>query len=203
DSAIGRIIEAVEGRGIADNTLMVFISDNGAQQDWTAAENEYDNRHGPNDVLGDNRPLRNWKGSVYEGGIRVPAVFYQPGSLAPGTLNVPAHVMDLLPTFARLAGTQAPEAMEVEGIDLWPALAAKAIPAERTLYWNTGSQLAARRGNWKIVHPGDRVEEGNSELYDIAADPLEKKDRSAELLSLNAQMRQILARQRSLDRIEQ
>lgn len=201
DSAVGRIVEAVEQKGISGNTLVCFISDNGAQENWTVTENEYENRHGPNDVLGDNRPLRDWKGSVYEGGIRVPAVFYWPDRLAAGRMDSPAHVMDLLPTFAHLADVEVPGAMEVEGTDLWPELTGQSASAEKTLYWNTGSQLAARRGNWKIVHQGGSAAVGDSELFDLARDPLEKHDLSNEKPTLTAQMREILARQRALDRI--
>ena len=201
DAAIGRIIEAVNKKGIAENTLLVFISDNGGQDNWTATANEYDNRHGPYRVLGDNRPLRGWKGSHYEGGIRVPAAAVWPGVIGQRKVRQLSHAMDLCATFAAVAGARLPEAMEVEGIDLMPFISGEGEPVERTLYWNDGRSLAVRRGPWKLLHNGSRPNTGASELYNVIDDPLEQNDLSAERITLTAQMRELLAGQFRKDNI--
>ncbi len=201
DHAIGRIIEAVENKGITEETLIVFISDNGGQQDWTATANQYEMRHGPYEVLGDNLPLRDWKGSLYEGGIRVPAAVYWPGRIGRSKVRQVVHAMDLMPTLAAVGGASIPEAMEVEGINLLPFLTGNPQQVERTLYWNTGSQLAVRRGDWKLVHNSGSPGQGSSELFNVIEDPLELKDMSAEKITLNAQMRELLANQFAQDNL--
>ncbi len=201
DNAIGRVLAALEGKNLASNTLVIFISDNGGQQDWEAGSGEYNLRHGPYDVLGDNRPFRNWKGSLYEGGVRVPAVFYWRDTLKARKVSFPAHVMDFLPTLAAIVRAEVPPEMQVEGIDIGPALHGTNMPDERTIYWNTGRQLAVRYGDWKLIHHGNAVSQGKSELYNITRDPYEKNDLADEKITLTAQMREILARHRALDRI--
>jgi len=201
DDAIGRVLAALEEKNLVSNTLVIFISDNGGQKDWEATSGEYNLRHGPYDVLGDNRPFRGWKGSVYEGGIRVPAVFRWPGKLKARKVDLACHVMDFVPTLAAIAGAKVPPQMQVEGIDIGPALHGDKMQVERTIYWNTGSQLAVRYGDWKLVHHGNTVNKGKSELYNIARDPYEKNDLAGEKITLTAQMREILAHHRALDRI--
>ncbi len=199
DHAIGRIIKAVENKGISEETLIVFISDNGAQDDWIARHNEYENRHGPYEVLGDNRPLRDWKGSLYEGGIRVPAAAFWPGKIGRSKVRQAAHAMDLMPTLAAVGGASIPAAMEVEGIDLLPFIIDGHEPVERTIYWNTGRQLAVRRGDWKLIRNSGRPDQGESELYNVIDDPLERNELSAEKITLTTQLRELLANQFARD----
>lgn len=167
DDAVGKILAALEVEGIEENTLVIFSSDNGGQEQWQGGADQYDGRHGPNDVLGDNRPLRGWKGGLYEGGIRVPAAVRWPGHLAPGVFDQPMMIQDLLPTIAGLAGAQSPSS--VEGTPL----------EERPFYWRTGRALAVRQGRWKLIHHGRTLAEGNDELFDLVADPNEKMDLAA------------------------
>ncbi|OGG01305.1 MAG: hypothetical protein A3F83_13360 [Candidatus Glassbacteria bacterium RIFCSPLOWO2_12_FULL_58_11] len=198
DEAIGGILSALEKKRITSNTLVIFISDNGAQQDWVSSEREYGGAYGPYDVLGDNKPFRDWKGSVYEGGVRVPAIFSLPGWLNRRKVGYPAHVMDLLPTFAALAGAAIPQPLKVEGQDISTLLEGK-LGGSRTFYWNTGGQLALRQGDWKLVHQGGDPAKGADELYNIAHDPYEKQDLSASETTVLMQLRDNLARQHSLD----
>jgi arylsulfatase A-like enzyme len=119
DDAVGNILATLETEGLSENTLVIFSSDNGGQEQWQGGADQYDGRHGPNDVLGDNGALRGWKGDLYEGGIRVPAVVRWPGHLSPGVFDQPMMIQDLLPTIAGLAGAQSPSS--VEGKDVWAA----------------------------------------------------------------------------------
>ena len=82
---------------------------------------EYEGRHGPNDRLGDNRPLRDWKGSLYEGGIRVPAFLNWPSRLEPRRVEQVSSAIDLYPTIASLSGALIPECASIEGRNLWEA----------------------------------------------------------------------------------
>jgi arylsulfatase A-like enzyme len=91
--------------------------------------------------------------------------------------------------------------MKAEGIDIGPALTGKSLSVERTLYWNTGDQLAVRRGDWKLIHNGPSLTKGTDELYNIAEDPYEKKDLAQEKFTLAGQMREILAREIALDKV--
>lgn len=173
DDGVGRIVKALEQNGIRENTLIVFSSDNGGQKSWSAPENQYNGRYAAHTTLGNNQPLRGWKGSLYEGGIRVPAFVNWPGHLPDRRVfESPTHVVDWLPTLIRAAGGDPTEIQATEGIDLWSALSDQSsdLP-ERTMYWKTRSASAVRQGDWKLIQhrKGQR-----NELFDLKNDPLEK-----------------------------
>ena len=173
DKGVGRIVDALEQAGKRDNTLLVFVSDNGGQQSWHSATHyggDYKDR--PHTRLGDNTPLRGWKGEVYEGGIRVPAFAHWPGVLEPGQSDAPAHIVDWLPTFCAVAGCAPPDTLAADGENLWPGIRAHTDAAARTLYWKTPKARALRHHGWKLVAPN----KGGPELYHIAQDPHEKTD---------------------------
>jgi arylsulfatase A-like enzyme len=112
DDAIGRIVAALEKQGLRENTLIVFSSDNGA-----------------NIPTGDNSPFRDQKGSVYEGGVHVPAFANWPGRLPAGTsVNQPLHMTDWHPTLLRLAGAKPAADVALDGRDLWSALTGDTRP---------------------------------------------------------------------------
>jgi len=185
DYGIGRIIDALERtrrggarrspEGLRENTLVVFVSDNGGQESWHS-EDQYKGRYAdkPHTVLGDNRPLRGWKGDVYEGGIRVPALANWPGVLKPGERNVPVHIVDWMPTLCRLAGYSPERDLNWDGRDIWPLVCEGVANAEpRPLYWKTPNSSAVRLGDWKIIVKRGR---GDVELYNLASDPYETED---------------------------
>lgn len=177
DEGIGKIIEALDRSGRRKDTLIVFVSDNGGQQSWHS-NTEYHGRYSdkPHTVLGDNRPLRGWKGDVYEGGIRVPALVNWPGTLAPGKIAAPVHIVDWLPTLAELTGYLPQENPNWDGISVWPVICSdKDSIGTRTLYWKTPNAQALRQGDWKLVvyYKTDKVE-----LYNLADDPYEQTDRA-------------------------
>jgi arylsulfatase A-like enzyme len=179
DDAIGAILAAMEKRGMAKDTLVVFSSDNG----------------GPTDLGANNGSLRAKKGTLYEGGVRVPAWAVWPGKLKPGTVvNEPLHMVDWYPTLIRLAGGSPEQRLPLDGRDAWPAVAeGKPSPHEEILVNAEPHRGAIRRGAWKlVVHgrlPRAADEQGTVELFDLSRDPEEKTnlaeqnpDRTRELL---------------------
>lgn len=175
DDAVGRILEALDDRGVRDNTLVVFTSDNGGS---TATNNTqpYPPDDSPAGKLPtSNAPLRGQKGSVYEGGSRVPTLVTWPGKISSGKYAVPCFVGDWKPTFCRLAGVSEIEGWD--GVDLSEALLeGKELP-ERTIYiagprWR---ERSLRRGPWKLV----AREKKAPELYHIGNDPEESNNLAA------------------------
>jgi arylsulfatase A-like enzyme len=173
DDAIGRVVAALERVGQRERTLIVFTSDNGGQKDYTPGA-DYEGRYGPYRALGENRPLRGWKGGLYEGGIRVPAFANWPGTLSPRVVTSTICAVDWSSTLAALAGARVDPRWRWEGIDLWPTLTGAVGPAARRLYWKTDRESAILDGNLKLIVP--RRKGGLPELYDVAGDPGETKD---------------------------
>ncbi len=176
DHSIEKIMAVIKSEKLEENTLVIFVSDNGGQENWFPKETEYNGEHGPNDVLGDNRPLRDWKKSLYEGGIRVPAIIYWPGKIEHSITNEVISVADLLPTIAALTGSQINSNAELDGKNVWNAIAEGGSIGEREIYGRTKQQIALRYGNWKLVHNGKTPGKGTQELYDLSTDPYEKND---------------------------
>ena len=174
DYGIGRIVDALDRKGLRKNTLVVFISDNGGQENWSS-KTEYKGRYAdkPQMVLGNNKPLRGWKGEVYEGGIRVPAMANWPGVLKPGTLTVPIHIVDWMPTLCGLVGYVPKADPKWDGRDVWPSISKGTDRAELLFYWKTPNASAVRLGDWKLVVPKKGK---GAELYDVTRDPYEEHD---------------------------
>lgn len=172
DAALGRLLDRLEQRGVLDETLVVFTSDNGGLAAHTRAPPLH--RH--------NGPLRGGKGSAYEGGLRVPLVIAWPGVTAPGSRSdVPVITMDLTATLAAAAGVDLPggTGLPHRGRDLAPLLAGGAPRDEATFVWHQphfwgvhGPGIwpfsAICQGDHKLIR---RLTDGHTELYDLAADP--------------------------------
>jgi arylsulfatase A-like enzyme len=172
DANVGRLMRTLGQKGVAENTLLLFTSDNGPHGE------------GGNDPeLNDsNGPLRGIKRDLYEGGIRVPLIAVWPGHTPAGqTSDYAGAFWDLLPTFAEMAGADAPA--ETDGISMVPVLTGRAAeqPRHEFLYWEfhegSGSKQAVRMGQWKGVKLSPA---GPLELYDLSADPGEAHDVAAE-----------------------
>jgi len=166
DDTVGQIIAALKKHQIEDNTLVLFLSDNGAYG-LDRNDREYPGRYPNLMVKGSNAPFRGFKGSLFEGGIRTPAIAWCPGKLKPGVIDHPLHVCDWMPTLCSLVGIN----LQVpwDGLDIWPQLADHAAPPSRTFYWKTARTSALREGDWKlIVGPGEDIS-----LYHLARDPHE------------------------------
>ena len=162
DEGIGRILRALEDEDIAANTLVVFMSDNGANK------------------TGQNSPFSGFKGNVFEGGIRVPCVVKWPGVLARGEVSdQPCMTMDFSMSIVRAAGTRPPAERPFDGIDILKTVETGAPLQKRTLFWRIrrgqATRKAVRDGSLKYIWlaDGDDVKEF---LFDIERDPAEKKD---------------------------
>ena len=194
DDAVGRIIAALEQTGQRDNTLLVFTSDNGG----STAENNgqtYPPDDYPEGALpGNNLPLRDQKGSVYQGGIRVPCIASWPGKLAPGRHDAPVQIIDWMPTFCALAGFKPERDLKWDGVNLWPQLADGAQPPVRSLYTVAPGFRARsfRVGDFKLVLRPQKETEV-VELYDLASDPNETTDLATRLPTKVAELRVALA----------
>src|SRR5262249_9136241 len=154
--AIGRIEATLKERGILDNTLLIFSSDNG----------------GPIQQAATNVGLRAGKGTLYEGGVRVPAWVAGPGKIKPGTVvNEPLHMVNWYPTLLQLAGAKTEQKHPVDGKDMWATIAeGKPSPNDVILINTELNRGAIRAGSWKLV-----VTRGEStELFNLADDPGEK-----------------------------
>ena len=164
DRGVGQVMGALKAQGIDDKTLVIFTNDNGGA--WYA---------GLPDI---NKPYRGWKGTFFEGGIRVPFFIRWPGRIVAGQrLSMPAQHIDVLPTVAAAAGATMPSDRRMDGLNLLPfAMGHAASPAGRTLFWRSGGYEAVRDGNWKlqVSRNPPRIW-----LFDLATDPTERTDLSA------------------------
>lgn len=202
DHAIGRMVEALERTGKRAGTLIVFTSDNGGSGPWEPANDLYPGTYDPCPVLGSNEPLRGRKGTVYEGGVRVPAFANWPGRLAPVKLNHPVHIVDWMPTLLTLSGGKFPpslaEDLRWDGRDVWPLFTGlEKFPESRILYFKRGDSSALLQGRWKLVRSGS----AKAELFNLDEDPAEKNDLAPDSAyqARVAQLEQLLAEQQALD----
>ncbi len=137
DKGIGELVATVNRLKLEEKTFIFFFSDNGANKN------------------GKNGPLRGWKGSVWEGGHRVPAIAWWPGRMqAGGVTGEPAISIDLLPTMLELAGVPLPEGHHLDGRNLLPVLLEGKSLGRRTLFWDYAGNQAVRDGAWKLVVEG-------------------------------------------------
>ena len=166
DHDIGRIVRELEEQGIAENTIVIFTSDNGAAAEH-GVKSEYFDGTGP---------LRGIKRDLYEGGIRVPLIVSWPGTIPAGEVDDSSHITfwDVLPTLADLGGAEVPAALQLDGKSVTPSLLeGVTVGNDRPLYWeyrqkpNTGLKQAVRWGRWKAVRLS---EDADLEIYDLQED---------------------------------
>lgn len=163
DLGVGRIVSALKERGLFDNTLLIYLTDNGGSKAMHA----------------NNSPLRGFKQEDYEGGVRVPFVVSWPARLKGGTTcTVPVSSLDILPTVLAAADVPLPSDRRIDGKNMLPALSGKATNLHSQMFWSSGGtsgKWAVRSGNWKLVAVRDRLE-----LFDLQADLSEAKNLAAE-----------------------
>ena len=177
DDQVGRIVAALKEKKMLDNTIIVFSSDNGGATSAlfaTGARSPEEREASGGVELGAKPPasngdLRGGKGSLHEGGVRVPTIVYWPAKLT-AVVNEPLHMVDVMPTLLALAGAQGSPDHPFDGKDMWPTLAeGKPSPNEDILINVEPFRGAIRKGNWKLVQIA--LLPGKVELFDLAQDP--------------------------------
>lgn len=168
DRSVGRILDTLEEEGIADNTVVVFTSDNGGA--------------GYIGVPEVNSPFRGWKITMFEGGLRVPLFVKWPQKISAGTTidNPVAHI-DMMPTLAAAASASPPEGVAIDGKNLLPLATGEGLDGwnRETLFWQNGHYQVVRHGDWKLQR-NDRPTDGlHYWLFNLAEDPTEQKNLAA------------------------
>lgn len=189
DSYVARVMQALEKTGVADNTLVVFTSDNG-----TTHEGRLGTRFHVGgcdaDFFNSTAGLRGYKGSVYEGGIRVPMIVRYPPAVAAGKTNdTPSYFADWFPTLCAVIDAKTPE--DLDGENLWPVMTGEANVIHtdkdrKPMVWvfpEYGGQVAIRLGDYKVLHQKIKQPKAKAqwEVYNIALDPNETTDLAADL----------------------
>jgi len=152
DEGIGNVIKTVKDLGLDKNTLVFFCSDNGANRE------------------GSNGRLRGFKGQLFEGGTRVPAIAWFPGLIPPSSLNNdPVISMDLLPTFLSVAEIQAPDDLIFDGIDVSQGIFFGDPGPERILFWRFKNSRSVMHNSWKLL-----IQDNDTMVFNLEEDPEEK-----------------------------
>jgi arylsulfatase A-like enzyme len=177
DEQIGRVLDALEKKGLRDNTLVVFQSDNGGTRN-AMFTGEVDMSKAT--IPCDNGPYREGKGTLYEGGTRVVALANWPGHIKAGSVvDGMIHVVDMYPTLAALAGASTVKCKPLDGLDVWSTISeGRPSPRTEVIYNIEAFRAGIRQGDWKLIWrtPLPAV----AELYNLAQDVSEKTNLAAE-----------------------
>ncbi len=178
DNDLGTVLALLRELELEENTIVFFTGDNGGQDRFRSKQHPR-GFFGPNVDPGTGTEFRGGKGNLFEGGLRIPYLARWPGRIAPGMVSdLVFYHPDVLPTLCELCG--AATSPDTDGLSFLPTLLGQGEQTRHEfLYWESGSQVAVRSGsgNWKAVKAGKA---GAWELYDLAADPSETEDRSAD-----------------------
>jgi len=174
DQGVGQMLRALESRGLTRNTIVIFTNDNGGE--W----------------LSRNAPLFSRKNTLWEGGIRVPAIVRWPGHVLAGRVSPQVGMtMDLTASILAETNTPQPADTRLEGINLMPILAGRSPVVERTLFWRVSgnrTQRAVRSGDWKLI-----VDNGIIMVFDVRKDVGERNDLTNRQQPLARRLRQSIA----------
>ena len=165
DRSVGQIVAKLEAEGLAENTIIVFSSDNGGA--------------GYIDLPGINDPYRGWKLTLFEGGIRVPMFVSWPAKISAGLIvDTPVAHVDVTPTLAAAAGAALPAGVEIDGRSLLPlALGTEGFARpDDAIFWQSGYYRVVRAGNWKLQVDS---KQGKTWLFNLATDPVEANNLAA------------------------
>jgi arylsulfatase A-like enzyme len=179
DRSVGRVLDKLEAEGLADNTIVVLSSDNGAP-----------GYIGIPDV---NAPLRGWKVTLFEGGIRVPMFVRWPRRIAPGTVvDTPIAHIDLFPSLAAAAGAPLPGDRVIDGVNFMPAAfgTGRLTRRDDAIFWQSGLYRVVRAGDWKLHVDGYQ---NKLWLFNLAADPGERTNLASQQPQKVAELRALLA----------
>jgi arylsulfatase len=172
DRSVGRIMEKLKAAGLEKDTLVLFTSDNGPSMPSGGSDSVFFHSAGK---------LRGLKGSLYEGGIRVPLIAYMPSTIKAGTeFDTQLYFPDMLPTLCEFVGAKVPD--KIDGISFRPLLTGAKQPTHEFLYWEFpayGGQQAVIEGEWKAVRQNLAKGVVKTELYNLAKDESEKDDVAA------------------------
>ncbi|MDW7693331.1 arylsulfatase [Flammeovirgaceae bacterium SG7u.111] len=191
DRQVGEIVKKIEDLGLAENTLIVFTSDNGPHKEGGADPDYFES----------NGELRGYKRDLYEGGVRVPMIASWPGKIAAGSKT--EHISafwDVFPTFCELTETSTPE--NLDGISFLPTLLGnqEQQPQHDYLYWEfheKGGRQAIRKGNWKAVKYNVFKESSEIELYDLSKDIAEQQNVADQHPEVVKEMAQLIQNSRT------
>jgi arylsulfatase A-like enzyme len=173
DDEIGKVVAALEKKGLRKNTLIIFHSDNGGTKNAMFAGQMTDLSKVK--LPCDNGPYRDGKGSLFEGGSRVAACANWPGHIKPQTVDGIMHVVDLYPTFASLAGASTAKCKPLDGKNVWDTISSgKASPRNEIVYNVEPFRAAVRQGDWKLIWRS--LIPTSVDLYNLAEDPYEQKN---------------------------
>ncbi len=175
DQGVGKILAALDRRGLSRNTLIIYTQDNGGE--W----------------LSRNAPFFHRKDTVWEGGVRVPLVARWPGRIPSGkTSPQVGNMFDLLPTLLAATGAAVPADAKLDGVSLLPVMEGRAQPVERTLFFRNvlpaRTQRAVRKGDWKLMVDGPNVM-----VFNLRDDPGERNDLARTRQDLARQLRPLIA----------
>jgi len=158
DDAIGKVLQSVQEHGLEENTIVIFLSDNGGG------------------IGSDNSPLRGRKGRFLEGGVRVPCIVKWPGMIESGRESDEfLTALEIFPTLLNATGIPKPDSLVLDGFDMLPVLQGKKASSRQEMYWELRGDAAARVGQWKWVNT-----KRNQGLFDLSTDIGEENDLSAE-----------------------
>jgi uncharacterized sulfatase len=181
DRSVSRILDTLEEEGIADNTMVIFTSDNGGA--------------GYIGLPNVNQPFRGWKITMFEGGIRVPLFVTWPGQIPAGTVvETPTAHIDVMPTIAAATGAVIPESVAIDGVPLL-GLAQGQSDAEwarDTLFWQNGHYQVVRHNDWKLQVNERRTDGKKVWLFDLATDPTEQVNLASTRPEVVAQLEGLL-----------
>lgn len=192
DWSVGQVLQTLRDLNLENNTIVVFTSDNGP---WLAFKT-----HG-----GSAGPLRAGKGTTFEGGQRVPTIFWGPGTVKPGIVSEMGSTLDLINTFASLSGTSIPDDRKMDGVDLSNVLRNKAkSPRNNFYYWTRGVVHAVRSDKWKLhIRQRDPVNYGKAfnldkpELYNLESDISEKYNLSEKYPEIVGQLQTMIEKHKN------
>ena len=189
DDAVGAVVDELERQGIREDTCIFFQSDNGPSRE---SRNWLDGRQDPY-YGGTAGSLRGHKFSLFEGGIRMPALINWPARIPAGqVISEVGAAMDIFPTFLGVAGGD-PDAYELDGLDVLPMLTDGATTPHEQVFWEMGKQTAVRRGDWKLVLNGQLVEgtppEDEVFLTNLADDPGERENHATRRTEIVQELR--------------
>jgi len=201
DHCTGLVLDALEKNGLAENTLLVFTSDNGGSTAGNSDQQYPADAYPEGKLTGNNAPLRGQKGALYEGGIRVPTIANWPGKLQAGKCESPIHVTDWMPTICELARHTPSKNLKWDGANVWPLLNGTAKREPRRLYWVAPGfrARALRVGDWKLIEHGSG-DSSKIELFDLANDPNETTNLASQMPERVTELRKQLNETAQADR---